>query len=61
MVTSVRELLKEKGCSSELSHLPSLISVDVPKNVEIQPILEMLQKGETSGLWSYEEASIRHP
>jgi hypothetical protein len=61
-VTLVRELrdrLLEMGCTTELSHVSRLISVDVPPKAALQPIIDMLALGEEEGKWEYEEAALR--
>ena len=57
---SLRQSLRGYGCSSELSHLPMLISVDIPPEIELSKILVFLAQGEKQEFWEYEEASIRH-
>ena len=47
-------------CSSELSYIPNLISIDVPPQVSPASVLAILDGGTSSGLWDYDEASIAH-
>ena len=54
----LRRSLEELGCASELSHLPSLIAVDLPKEVNISAVRHMLELGEAKELWEIEEACI---
>jgi len=61
MTAKIHEELRKLGCGTEQSHLPSLLSVDVPPSVQIRPILEFLSKGFEDDLWDYEEACMRHP
>jgi len=56
----LRDALREQGCASELSHLPNLLSIDVPPEIEIDPVLHMLRRGHHEGRWDYEEAAVRH-
>ena len=55
----VRSELLRLGCDSELSHLNSLISVNVPATVDIAVIRHFLDAGCTNGLWDYEEPILR--
>jgi predicted HAD superfamily hydrolase len=49
-VATIREILLSKyGCESELSNLPQLLAVNIPKEVAYQPI---------KGQWEYQEASL---
>ena len=57
-VENVRNELKMMGCPSEISNLKNLISVDVPKNIDYQKIIDFLEDGEQKGIWEYEEACI---
>lgn len=54
----VREDLRNLGCSSELSHIPGLIAVDVPPSVRYAVIRTFLERGEAAGRWEYEEGCI---
>lgn len=58
-VEELRKRLKGLGCSSELSHLPGLIAVDVPPGASNDALIDLLADGESSGLWEYEEAAWR--
>ncbi|MEO6394169.1 MAG: DUF4265 domain-containing protein [Pyrinomonadaceae bacterium] len=53
--------LAQLGCSTEQSHLPSLLAVDCPPTANLSKVIDFLSKGETNDYWSYEEASIRSP
>jgi hypothetical protein len=59
MVADVRQTLQQKGCDTELSHIPGLFSVDCPPTIALNDVLEFLATGEEDGRWDYEEASIR--
>jgi hypothetical protein len=52
--------LSALGSDTEQSHLPGLLTVDVPPTVELQKVLNFLEEGEADGRWTYEKASIRH-
>ena len=56
----LRKQLKVLGCSSELSHIADLISVDIPPGVDYNKVVTVLAKGEKDGLWEYEEGAIAH-
>lgn len=58
-VGEMHDKLNELGNDTEQSHLPSLLTVDVPPAVDLQKVLDFLNVGETDGRWTYEEASIR--
>jgi len=57
--SQLKSELKQLGCSTEQSHLPSLISVDVPSTVNIDEVRELLDEGCENGFWDYEEAILR--
>ncbi len=59
-VGEMHQKLKEMGTDTEQSHLPSLLTVDVPPAVDLDSLREFLREGEADDLWTYEEASIRH-
>jgi hypothetical protein len=56
----VRADLAALGCETEGSHLPSLISVDVPPQVEYEAVLGYLRSAAERDQLDYEEAAIRH-
>lgn len=58
LVPEVREKLKLLGCSSELSHLPNLIAVDVPESRQFDSVVGFLATYEQEGLIEVEEACI---
>jgi hypothetical protein len=60
-VPTVRKLLEERGCTSEGSHIPGLISVDVPPSVSLAALRAMLDEGEAQERWGYEEACLASP
>jgi hypothetical protein len=57
-VSSLRQVLRETGCDSELSHLPRLIAVDIPPRVELEKVRGILNRGVSEGLWDYEESAL---
>lgn len=57
-VQAVRDLFRQLGCSSELSHLPHLIAVDVPPSVSLQELKKVLDAGQEQDRWGYEEACL---
>jgi hypothetical protein len=57
-VPAVRKLLEERGCASEGSHIPGLISVDVPPSVSLAMLRSLLDAGEAQERWGYEEACL---
>jgi hypothetical protein len=59
-VRELRSTFRNLMCTSELSHIPRLISVDVPPEVNLNRVLCILDAGENQELWEYEEASISH-
>jgi hypothetical protein len=59
-VGDLRGRLRGLGCSSELSHIPRLFSIDVPPEVELAEVKRILDSGEKQDLWEYEEATIAH-
>jgi hypothetical protein len=59
-VKEFQEAMEQFKCPWEGSHVPTLISVDIPKDVLYQPVKEYLQKGEDAGYWSYKEACLSH-
>jgi hypothetical protein len=60
-VAIVRAALHALGCKTELSHLPSLVAIDVPPDVAIQEVRDHLDDLSSKGVLDYEEAAMRHP
>jgi len=54
----LRAHLKSLGCWTEQSHIPGLVSVDIPANVNLEAVRQFLQKGLDDSAWDYEEATI---
>jgi hypothetical protein len=59
-VQAVRDEFRHLGCESELSHIANLIAVEVPGNVAIKPVLDLLVEGGRAGRWEYQEGVLRH-
>ncbi len=57
-VPDVRAAIEELGCATELSHLPRLISVDVPEASSLDEVRSFLAAGADQGRWDYEEADV---
>lgn len=57
---TVQETLQAFGCAIEMSHLPNLLSVDVPENADYTAVRAYLEQGERDTRWEYEEGAIRH-
>lgn len=51
--------LEDIGCSWEGSHLPSLIAVDVPPSLQYDYVKAILERGEQTQEWEYEEGCVR--
>lgn len=58
-VQHLRERLGALGCETEASHIPNLISVEVPGDVNYDEVISFLDGGENRQHWEYETASIR--
>src|SRR5262249_13749733 len=60
-------LLKQKGCSYESTHenYPTgsrlLLSVDVPLSANVFEVYEVLRRGESVGLWLFQEGYAHLP
>ncbi len=57
-VEEVRRVLTSMGCSSELSHIPSLVAIDIPPEVSYPLVAAFLSEQEENGVLGYEEASV---
>ena len=60
IILTVSEQLLNMGCSYEGSNIPSLISVDIPPEVDYKKIKNFLDEGEKNEAWSYQEACLAH-
>jgi hypothetical protein len=58
VVEDIRQELRALGCATELSHIPSLVAVDIPPGVKYQHVSAFLSQKEHDGLLEYEEASL---
>lgn len=58
MVRRIRGELSQMGCSTELSNVDKLISVDIPPDVSYDLVTKFLGEGEEKEEWEYEEACI---
>jgi hypothetical protein len=59
-VEDTRNQLRKLGCESEISNVPTLISVDIPPKVEYRKVKEFLDEGSNNGKWGYEESCLAH-
>ena len=59
-VSELRRRFVERGCITELSHLPGLFAVDVPPSISIETVRPLLEEGVASEAWDYEESNLRH-
>ena len=61
------ELLAQKGCSYESTHMdyPAgsrlLLSVDVPPSADLVAFYDILKKGRETGLWLFQEGYVQLP
>lgn len=56
----IKRKLEKLGCSWEGGDVPSLISVDIPPHIDIEPVRNLLQEGSDHGFFDYEESAVRH-
>jgi hypothetical protein len=59
-VQAARDDFRALGCETELSNLPQLVAVEVPGNVSFDPVAKLLEEGQESGRWEYEDGVLRH-
>jgi hypothetical protein len=57
-MADLRSSIEQLGCASELSHLPRLVSVDVPASASLELVRAFLAAGAEQGRWDYEEADV---
>jgi hypothetical protein len=57
-VDSFRDELNRMGCTSEVSNIRRLIAVDIPPNVSYETVKALLDQGERSGMFEYQEACL---
>jgi hypothetical protein len=56
----LRSGLVARGCGMELSHLPNLLSVDLPPEASLEGVRTFLRIGAESGKWDWEEPLLQH-
>jgi hypothetical protein len=56
----IRQKLSDLGCETEASHLPSLFSVDIPKEIPYKPVADFLDNESNNGILEYQESALRH-
>ena len=54
----VKEEIASLGCSGERSHLPRLVAVDIPPDVDIDAVRAYLSKGLSEERFEYEEGAV---
>jgi Domain of unknown function (DUF4265) len=56
---ALRARLEELDCSSEQwsEELP-LLAIDIPPEVDLKPVIDLLEEGETRGTWGWETGLI---
>lgn len=59
-VHGIRDQLKKMGCDSEISNIPTLIAVDIPREVDYGTIRDFLEEGVRNERWGYEESCLAH-
>ena len=59
-VMQIGKDLEALGCTWEGSHIKTLISVDIPKEVHYTTVKKYLENGEKGARWSYREACLVH-
>ncbi|HYO56854.1 DUF4265 domain-containing protein [Archangium sp.] len=57
-VPALRHELEALGCDTELSHIPNLFAVDVPPSVSLDAVRRLLEAGNASERWEYEDACL---
>lgn len=60
LIDSTREWLIHRKCNSEVLQARSIVSVNIPKEVDYFPVRAFLEKGEKEGNWVYEESCLEH-
>lgn len=59
-IKKIIEELEFLGCEFEFAN-PKHLAVDVPPRVDVYAVYEVLEKGETAGLFEFEEGLCGHP
>jgi hypothetical protein len=49
------------GCMVRESHIPGLMGVDVPPEVDYHVVKRMLERGQDTDEWGYEEGALAEP
>jgi hypothetical protein len=57
-VASVRETLRNMGCNSEGSHMPSLVAVDVPPTVDKTLVYQYLSELKNDEVLDFEDSTV---
>ena len=57
---AARDQFRGLGCETELSNLPRLVAVEIPDEVDFEPVGSLFQQGAAGGRWEYEEGVLRH-
>lgn len=57
-VASIRENFAAMGCTSELSDQPQLVAIDVPPEIPYATVKAVLEKGEKSEQFDYQEGCL---
>jgi hypothetical protein len=60
IIQSTIEQLQKMGCDYEGSNVPTLISVDIPPEIDYRDIKRFLEEGEKDEKWSYQESCLAH-
>jgi hypothetical protein len=58
IIQDTRNDLRNIGCESEISDIPTLVAVDIPPAVSYEKLKLYLDKGEAEGKWEYQEACL---
>jgi hypothetical protein len=58
IIQDTRNDLRNIGCESELSDIPTLVAVDIPPAVSYENLKLYLDKGEAEGKWEYQAACL---
>lgn len=59
-VQSARERFRELNIESELSDVPNLFAIEIPRKVPIEPVLNLLMEGKEREEWDFQEGALRH-
>lgn len=56
----IKTKAKENQCQYEVLAVRKIIALNIPKEIEYSPIKKILESGEQSGKWIYEESCLEH-